>query len=109
MPVHRYHLLARLSAALDEVLASQREITESGSASVSQAVAISPRPSAAPSASPRRRCAVARRPARNRARFRQRPECPAPNIGDMYDHIGLKVEDLDVAVRFYRAALEPLG
>ena len=27
----------------------------------------------------------------------------------MYDHIGLKVKDLDVAVRFYRAALEPLG
>jgi AraC family transcriptional regulator len=30
MPVHRYHLLARLSAALDEVLASSREITEIG-------------------------------------------------------------------------------
>ena len=27
----------------------------------------------------------------------------------MYDHIGLKVKDLEVAVRFYRAALEPLG
>jgi catechol 2,3-dioxygenase-like lactoylglutathione lyase family enzyme len=27
----------------------------------------------------------------------------------MYDHIGLKVRDLDGAVRFYRAALEPLG
>ncbi|HSD42874.1 MAG TPA: VOC family protein [Burkholderiales bacterium] len=27
----------------------------------------------------------------------------------MYDHIGLKVRDLDAAVRFYRAALEPLG
>ncbi len=27
----------------------------------------------------------------------------------MYDHIGLKVADLDAAVRFYRAALEPLG
>jgi catechol 2,3-dioxygenase-like lactoylglutathione lyase family enzyme len=27
----------------------------------------------------------------------------------MYDHIGLKVKDLDTAVRFYRAALEPLG
>jgi catechol 2,3-dioxygenase-like lactoylglutathione lyase family enzyme len=27
----------------------------------------------------------------------------------MYDHIGLKVKDLDAAVRFYRAALEPLG
>lgn len=30
MPVHRYLLLARLSAALDEVLASSREITEIG-------------------------------------------------------------------------------
>ena len=27
----------------------------------------------------------------------------------MYDHIGLKVKDLDAAVRFYRDALEPLG
>jgi catechol 2,3-dioxygenase-like lactoylglutathione lyase family enzyme len=27
----------------------------------------------------------------------------------MYDHIGLKVADLDAAVRFYKAALEPLG
>jgi catechol 2,3-dioxygenase-like lactoylglutathione lyase family enzyme len=27
----------------------------------------------------------------------------------MYDHIGLKVKDLDAAVRFYEAALEPLG
>ena len=27
----------------------------------------------------------------------------------MYDHIGLKVKDLDAAVSFYRAALEPLG
>ncbi|WP_041797934.1 VOC family protein [Rhodopseudomonas palustris] len=27
----------------------------------------------------------------------------------MYDHIGLKVGDLDVAVRFYTAALRPLG
>ena len=27
----------------------------------------------------------------------------------MYDHIGLKVKDLESAVRFYRAALEPLG
>ncbi len=27
----------------------------------------------------------------------------------MYDHIGLKVKDLDAAVRFYKAALEPLG
>jgi len=27
----------------------------------------------------------------------------------MYDHIGLKVEDLDAAVSFYRAALAPLG
>ena len=27
----------------------------------------------------------------------------------MYDHIGLKVKDLDVAVRFYEAALAPLG
>lgn len=26
-----------------------------------------------------------------------------------YDHIGLKVKDLDAAVRFYKAALEPLG
>jgi AraC family transcriptional regulator len=30
MPVHRYHLLARMSAALDEVLDSSREITEIG-------------------------------------------------------------------------------
>lgn len=30
MPVHRYHLNVRLSAALDEVLASSREITEIG-------------------------------------------------------------------------------
>jgi AraC-like DNA-binding protein len=30
MPVHRYHLNARLSAALDEVLASTRDITEIG-------------------------------------------------------------------------------
>lgn len=27
----------------------------------------------------------------------------------MYDHIGLKVKDLDAAVRFYTAALQPLG
>jgi catechol 2,3-dioxygenase-like lactoylglutathione lyase family enzyme len=27
----------------------------------------------------------------------------------MYDHIGSKVSDLDAAVRFYRAALAPLG
>lgn len=27
----------------------------------------------------------------------------------MYDHIGLKVKDLDASVRFYRAALAPLG
>jgi catechol 2,3-dioxygenase-like lactoylglutathione lyase family enzyme len=27
----------------------------------------------------------------------------------MYDHIGLKVKDLDAAVRFYVAALQPLG
>jgi catechol 2,3-dioxygenase-like lactoylglutathione lyase family enzyme len=27
----------------------------------------------------------------------------------MYDHIGLKVGDLDAAVRFYTAALAPLG
>jgi catechol 2,3-dioxygenase-like lactoylglutathione lyase family enzyme len=27
----------------------------------------------------------------------------------MYDHIGLKVKDLDAAVRFYTAALAPLG
>jgi catechol 2,3-dioxygenase-like lactoylglutathione lyase family enzyme len=27
----------------------------------------------------------------------------------MYDHIGLKVADLGAAVRFYKAALEPLG
>lgn len=27
----------------------------------------------------------------------------------MYDHIGLKVQDLDASVRFYSAALEPLG
>ena len=27
----------------------------------------------------------------------------------MYDHIGLKVKDVDASVRFYEAALEPLG
>ena len=27
----------------------------------------------------------------------------------MYDHIGLKVKDLEASVRFYRAALAPLG
>jgi catechol 2,3-dioxygenase-like lactoylglutathione lyase family enzyme len=27
----------------------------------------------------------------------------------MYDHIGLKVKDLDASVRFYKAALAPLG
>jgi catechol 2,3-dioxygenase-like lactoylglutathione lyase family enzyme len=27
----------------------------------------------------------------------------------MYDHIGLKVKDLDACVRFYQAALAPLG
>jgi catechol 2,3-dioxygenase-like lactoylglutathione lyase family enzyme len=27
----------------------------------------------------------------------------------MYDHIGLKVQDLDASVRFYTAALTPLG
>jgi catechol 2,3-dioxygenase-like lactoylglutathione lyase family enzyme len=27
----------------------------------------------------------------------------------MYDHIGLRVKDLDAAVRFYAAALAPLG
>jgi catechol 2,3-dioxygenase-like lactoylglutathione lyase family enzyme len=27
----------------------------------------------------------------------------------MYDHIGLKVKELDAAVSFYRAALAPLG
>ena len=27
----------------------------------------------------------------------------------MYDHIGLKVGDLDASVRFYAAALKPLG
>ncbi len=27
----------------------------------------------------------------------------------MYDHIGLRVKDLDAAARFYRAALEALG
>jgi catechol 2,3-dioxygenase-like lactoylglutathione lyase family enzyme len=27
----------------------------------------------------------------------------------MYDHIGLKVKDLDASVRFYQAALAPLG
>ena len=27
----------------------------------------------------------------------------------MYDHIGLKVNDIDASVRFYEAALKPLG
>ncbi|MDR3416867.1 MAG: VOC family protein [Nevskia sp.] len=27
----------------------------------------------------------------------------------MYDHVGVKVKDLDAAVRFYTAALTPLG
>ena len=27
----------------------------------------------------------------------------------MFDHIGLRVDDLAKSVRFYRAALEPLG
>jgi catechol 2,3-dioxygenase-like lactoylglutathione lyase family enzyme len=27
----------------------------------------------------------------------------------MYDHIGLKTKDLDASVRFYKAALAPLG
>ncbi|MEH2472988.1 hypothetical protein V1281_005822 [Nitrobacteraceae bacterium AZCC 2161] len=27
----------------------------------------------------------------------------------MYDHIGLKVSDLDASIRFYTAALAPLG
>lgn len=27
----------------------------------------------------------------------------------MYDHIGLMVQDLDAAMRFHSAALEPLG
>ena len=27
----------------------------------------------------------------------------------MFDHIGLKVSDLDASVRFYEAALQPLG
>ena len=27
----------------------------------------------------------------------------------MYDHIGLKVKDLDASAKFYKAALEPLG
>jgi catechol 2,3-dioxygenase-like lactoylglutathione lyase family enzyme len=28
---------------------------------------------------------------------------------DMYDHIGFKTKDLDASVRFYTAALKPLG
>jgi catechol 2,3-dioxygenase-like lactoylglutathione lyase family enzyme len=27
----------------------------------------------------------------------------------MYDHIGLRVKDVKAALRFYKAALEPLG
>jgi catechol 2,3-dioxygenase-like lactoylglutathione lyase family enzyme len=27
----------------------------------------------------------------------------------VYDHVGLKIADLEAGVRFYRAALEPLG
>jgi catechol 2,3-dioxygenase-like lactoylglutathione lyase family enzyme len=27
----------------------------------------------------------------------------------MYDHVGLNVKDLDASIRFYAAALEPLG
>src|SRR5262245_47851369 len=27
----------------------------------------------------------------------------------MFDHVGLKVKDVDASVRFYKAALEPLG
>ena len=27
----------------------------------------------------------------------------------MYDHIGLKVKDIDASIRFYEAALAPLG
>jgi catechol 2,3-dioxygenase-like lactoylglutathione lyase family enzyme len=30
-------------------------------------------------------------------------------ITTMYDHIGLKVSDIDASVRFYEAALKPLG
>ena len=36
------------------------------------------------------------------------PPLPAQEI-IMYDHIGLKVRDLDASVRFYTAALAPLG
>jgi catechol 2,3-dioxygenase-like lactoylglutathione lyase family enzyme len=36
-----------------------------------------------------------------------RPRCPQEDI--VFDHLGLKVKDIKAAVRFYQAALAPLG